>query len=598
MHENLHKIRHKVDLCVVGGGLSGVCAAISAARNGIKVVLMHDRPTLGGNASSEIRMWVCGADGKNNRETGIIEEIALENLYTNPLKNPYLFDAILYDKVIKEPNLTLLLNCSCLDAEMKDEKTILSVTGWQGTTQQYHIVEASLFADCSGDSILAPLASAEFRMGREAESEFGEQTVVKVADKKTMGISCLLQARLEDKPSRFTAPDFALKLTDEDVAKRRPSMDKTYENFWYLELGGEEDCIGDTESIRDRLLALAMGYWDYVKNSGTVANADYWKLEFVGFLPAKRESRRMVGDHILTQCEVSAGGMFEDTVAFGGWGLDDHYPGGFFYKGAPNTCPLTPSPYGIPYRCLYSRNIGNLFFAGRNISATHTAMSSTRVMATCAIMGEAVGAAASICVKRDCSPRDITTHHINELQQGLIEVGCFVPNFVRQVSTLTKNARLTATGLLSGELDALRNGTDRNNRIYGDEEQSCSIALESELAYEFDEADDVSAVRLTFDSDLDRLTLPGDHSERTHMTRANLFPTSPVMHMPTTLVKSYEIYAEDGAGERTLIFKEECNKLRTANIKVGKKAKKIIFVPREKWETDDRSVCLFSFDVK
>ena len=164
---------HKADLCVIGGGLAGMCAAIAAARHGAKVVLMHDRPVLGGNASSEIRMWICGAHGENNRETGIIEEIELENMYRNPNRNYSIWDSILYEKVRFEENITLLLNCSCNSLEMNGNR-IKSVKGWQLTTETWHTVEADLFADCSGDSILAPLSGAEYRIGREAFAEFGE----------------------------------------------------------------------------------------------------------------------------------------------------------------------------------------------------------------------------------------------------------------------------------------------------------------------------------------------------------------------------------------------------------------------------------------
>lgn len=168
MNTNLKGIYHKVDLCVVGGGLAGMCAAVAAARHGIKVALMHDRPVYGGNASSEIRMWVCGAHGKNNRETGIIEEIALETLYRNPYRRYPMWDAILFELINNEKNITPILNCSCNDIEMDGSK-IKKVIGWQTTTQCYHIVEAKLFADCSGDSILAPLSGAEYRWGVKAE---------------------------------------------------------------------------------------------------------------------------------------------------------------------------------------------------------------------------------------------------------------------------------------------------------------------------------------------------------------------------------------------------------------------------------------------
>ena len=164
----LKKVTHKVDFCVVGGGIAGMLAAISAARHGVKVALMQDRPVLGGNASSEIRMWICGAGSRvrNLQETGILEEIALENMKRNPERNYSIWDSILYEKVRFEPNITLLLNCACTSVEM-DGSSIKSVTGFQLTTYTWHTVEAKIFADCSGDSILAPLTGAEHRIGRE-----------------------------------------------------------------------------------------------------------------------------------------------------------------------------------------------------------------------------------------------------------------------------------------------------------------------------------------------------------------------------------------------------------------------------------------------
>ena len=178
----------KCDLCVVGGGMAGMSAAISAAREGLQVVLMHERPVLGGNASSEIRMWICGAWGRNNRETGILEEIALENLYRNPTKSYAVWDTVLYDFVRRESNITLLLNCTCMECRTEEglfscgrTRKIVSVTGYQMTTQCFYEIEAPLFCDCSGDSILAPLSGAKFRLGREAGSEFGEDTVTENA---------------------------------------------------------------------------------------------------------------------------------------------------------------------------------------------------------------------------------------------------------------------------------------------------------------------------------------------------------------------------------------------------------------------------------
>ena len=406
MNTNLKSIYHKVDLCVVGGGLAGMCAAVAAARHGIKVALMHDRPVYGGNASSEIRMWVCGAHGKNNRETGIIEEIALETIYRNPYRRYPMWDAILFELINNEKNITPILNCSCNDIEMDGSK-IKKVIGWQTTTQCYHIIEAKLFADCSGDSILAPLSGAEYRWGRESRNEFGESIAPEQADKKTMGLSCLIQARETDKKHTFIAPSWARKFTKEDLPYRLPDMNDPEENFWYMELGGEGDTIHDTEKLRDELISIAYGIWDFVKNSGEY-DADNWELEFVGFLPGKRESRRYVGDYIMNQNDVRDGGHFDDIAAYGGWTMDDHNPAGINTKDKPNIFHPAPSPFGIPYRCLYSVNIENLYFAGRNISVTHTAMSASRVMATSALLGQAVGTASAIAIKNGVTPREIS----------------------------------------------------------------------------------------------------------------------------------------------------------------------------------------------
>ena len=391
-------IFHSADLCVVGGGMAGFCAAVAAARHGAKVVLMQERPMLGGNASSEIRMWICGAHGANNRETGILEEIMLENLYRNPALNFHIWDGILLEWAQREENLTLLLNCTCTSCEMSGNR-IASVTGWQMTTQTWRKVEAKLFADCSGDSVLAPLSGAKFRVGREARSEFDEDIEPEQADRHTMGLSLLIQAREQSRPCGFTPPKWAYHFTAEQLCHRLPNMEDPMENFWYLELGGMEDSIADTEKIRDELLKTAYGVWDYVKNAPENKEKNkYWQLDFLGILPGKRESRRYEGDLMLNQRQVQAGGVFPDVVAYGGWPMDDHDPMGFHGQAHPNVNHPTPAPYGIPYRCLYSRNVENLLFAGRNISATHAAMSSTRVMGTCAILGQAMGTAAALAL--------------------------------------------------------------------------------------------------------------------------------------------------------------------------------------------------------
>lgn len=219
----LKTVEHVTDICVIGGGIGGICAALAAARNGARVVLMHDRPVLGGNASSEIRMWISGAGTRvrDLQETGIMEELLLENMYRNPKRNYSIWDSILYEKVRFEPNIELLLNCTCCDASMKDGQ-IESVTGFQLTTYKWHKVKAKIFIDCSGDSILAPLTGAEYRVGREAKAEFNEEFGLEAADQKTMGMSLLLQIREMDYPVSYTPPSWAYTFKTDEEMKNKP----------------------------------------------------------------------------------------------------------------------------------------------------------------------------------------------------------------------------------------------------------------------------------------------------------------------------------------------------------------------------------------
>jgi hypothetical protein len=383
MKKLLHHQDHEFDVCVVGGGMAGMCAAIAAARNGAKTAIVQDRPVFGGNASSEVRMWICGAHGANNKETGLLEEIQLENQYRNPFGNYSIWDSVLWGKIAYQPNLTAFLNCSCTDAEM-DGARIVGIKVWQLTSQTWHTIRARTFIDCSGDSILAAVTGAQFRRGREARHEFDEDIEPSKADQKTMGNTLLIQLRRTDSAQPFVAPRWAYKFEGpQDLPHRIQGVHA--QNFWWLEIGGLQDTIRYAEPIRDELMRIGYGVWDYIKNRAPERDqAEDWALEWIGSLPGKRENRRYVGDHVLTQNDVRAGGHFPDIVAYGGWSMDDHHPAGILYPGEPTIFHAAPSPYGIPYRSLFSRNIDNLLFAGRNISVTHAALSSTRVMATCA----------------------------------------------------------------------------------------------------------------------------------------------------------------------------------------------------------------------
>ncbi len=577
----MRHVSHRVDLCVVGGGLAGLCAAVSAARHGARVALMHDRPVLGGNASSEIRMWVCGAHGANHRETGLIEEIELDNLARNPPKNYSLWDTLLYEKVRQEPNITLLLNCSCLDATMRSDR-IVNVRGWQGTAETWHTVEAPLFADCSGDSILAPLTGAEFRVGREARSEFNESIAPEAADRRTMGMSLLLQARQTDRPQPFVPPVWApVYASDDDLPFRDHSLPDS--NWWWIELGGEADSIHDTETLRDELLGVVYGVWDHVKNHGD-HGAENWALDWVGFLPGKRESRRYVGDHIITQGDVEAGGPFPDIVAYGGWTMDDHHPGGIRYPGAPNVFHPAPSPWGIPYRSLYSRNVANLFCAGRNISTTHAALSSSRVMKTCALLGQAAGTAAALAVPGGLTPRGVNEQRLADLQQALMDDDCWLPGLRRAVSPLTREATLTAS---SGDPQPLRSGVDRP--LEGaDNGWSAVPGSSSWVEYRFAGPRPVREVRLVFDSDLSR-----DRADH-RMLCAYPVDTSPAGVTPV-MTRAYTLTVQDASGTWHTVVSELHNHQRLVRRAVERACTAIRFVPEATWGAP--LAHLFAWDV-
>ena len=582
------------DLCVIGGGLAGMSAAIAAARCGLRVVLMHERPMLGGNASSEIRMWICGAQGEDNRETGIPEEIALENLYRNPTKSFAIWDTVLYDFVHREKNITLLLNCTCIDASSHEgnfahgrTRKIDSVTGYQMTTQTFIEVSAKFFCDSSGDSITAPLCKAEFKIGREAASEYGELASAKTADSKTMGMSCLIQGRETSEKIDYIPPEWSAKLSDSDFENRMPDLGSDYENFWYLELGGGRK-TEESENVRDELLSLAAGTWDYIKNSGNFNSAN-WDLDFLGFLPGKRESRRMCGEYMITQCDISDGVRFDDEIAYGGWPLDDHFPDGFYHRGVPNTNFTTPAPYSIPYRCLYSKNVDNLFFAGRNISATHMAMSSTRVMATCALLGEAVGTAAYLACENNLSPHGVYLDKIETLQDMLMDADCFLPNRHRKVSDACKNA------LLSGASDIIRNGEDRAHRIYKTTEETCAYAAENgkEISYITSDVQPTHA-HIVFCSDLNRRTLPVSDCERMHSMRANKRLDSPQVHMPSTLCREFKLIGERG-GVRTELLHITENRRRSYHLPINETFDKLILIPISNWGGSEKTK-IVSFD--
>ena len=578
----------ETDFCVVGGGLSGLAAAVSAARRGTKVVLVQDRPMLGGNASSEVRMWICGAHGENMRETGIVEELELENQYRNPYKNYSIWDSVMLETVKKEKNITLLLNTTCTGGVMEGDK-LRTVSCWQMTTQKVYKITARLFADCSGDSILAPITGAPTRMGREGRDEYGESIAPEKADSHTMGMSTMIVAREYPTERKFIAPSWARKVTKEDLRLRTPNLRNPGENFWYLELGGMRDAIGDTEEVRDELLKLAYGLWDYLKNDPAEREKNKnFDIDWIGILPGKRESRRYIGDYVMTQHDVSFGGKFDDTVAYGGWTMDDHHPGGFDAKDDPPTIfHPAPSPYGIPYRSLYSKTVENLFFAGRNISVTHTAMSSTRVMATCALLGQAVGNAAAIAVKEGLSPREVGKKRIRLLQENLMDDDCYLPGFRRRIGELTKKARLESDMENAG---AVRNGADRP---IGEESNAALGRPGSFLRYILPAGKKAKGVRLVFDSDLDRKTLPEEEANLRRPMFHNLLLRREASYPPRTLVRDFDLVLKTDGGERVLKVRGNHQRLVRVSLPEGAHEVTCRFLATNGSE----EVRVFAFDV-
>lgn len=590
---------HVCDLCVVGGGLAGTIAAVSAARRGLRVVLMQDRPVLGGNSSSEIRMWVRGAKGTYDRETGLLEEMEEENVYRNPTLSASGWDLTLYSTVRAEKNITLLLNCSCLRAE-REGREIRRITGWQLNTYTFHTVEARLFADCSGDSILAHLTGAPYRHGREANAEYGETIGPAEADGKTMGSSCLLQARETDHPVPFIPPEWAYRYdTDEDMAAvpvngveyavpRLHRVGTDGGNLWWIEIGGEGDTLRDADENRDELLRIALGVWDHIKNQGD-HDRDNWELEWIGFLPGKRESGRYIGAHVLTQQEISAGGLFPDVVAYGGWPMDDHDPRGFYAKGERDPASRmfpAPSPYGIPYRCLYSEAIPNLFFAGRNISATHAAISSTRVMGTCSLLGQAVGTAAALCGKYGVLPAGLFPHRVDELQQALLEDGVFLPGVPRRVPDLTREARLS---LAPEETAVLQNGTERPRTEPG--ENAVTLPLGSSVTFAFDAPRQVEALRFYADPDYTRETVSVNKKMRVFPMRLHTGRDFVPVRVAATIVKAFTVTAD---GEE--IFSAENNYHALVTVPVRQEVRSLTVTFRETHGAP--AVRLFACDIR
>ncbi|EES72368.1 hypothetical protein POTG_02976 [Paenibacillus sp. oral taxon 786 str. D14] len=432
------RIKVNNDLTVVGGGMPGICAAIQAARLGLKVALINNRGYLGGNASPECRVNIAGADGAQEfnfyaRESGIMEELRLENLYRNPQGNPYLWETVLLDFVMREENISLYLNTNVDEVVTDNQGHIRYVSGSQIGSEQRFEFYSPYFLDDTGDGTVGYLAGAEYRVGREGKSEFGERIAPDEPDDHVLLSTLAWYSKDTGRKSPFVLPEFAKNLDVEkaleyrEIPERMPGNTR-YEGYrmqWFYEVGYGKDQIRQSEEIMQNHRELVYGIWNHIKNSGKYDSETY-DLEYVSSVPGKRESRRLMGDYILTETDIVEQKDFDDAIGYGGWSIDLHALEGFFSKDMTTRHFVLHGVYPIPYRCCYSRNVNNLFVASRCMSASHVAFGSTRVMATLAVLGQSCGAAAYLCKKYQVNPRQIYENHLYELQQLLLRNDQFV----------------------------------------------------------------------------------------------------------------------------------------------------------------------------
>ena len=411
------------DLCVVGGGIGGICTAVSAARLGLKVALVHDRPILGGNNSSEVRVHL-GAWQNMPPYPRLGDVLAEFGPPTGGNAEPATnyFDEAKMRIVKAEKNIDLFLNEHVSEAQTDGRGRITAVSSFNTRTGARRRFAAKWFADCTGDGTVGFLAKADYRMGRETRGETGEPWAPATADMLTMGASVQWRAKKADRPVPFFIRPWMIRFTDENGHLH-------LKGDWDWEAGLGRDQLKDAEYIRDYGLLVAYSNWAYVKNvASNRAEFVDKELEWVAYNAGRRETRRLMGDFILSEKHIQDRDFQPDGTCAATWTIDLHFPktaaetkfGGEPFKS--NSENETIWPYPIPYRCYYSRNVPNLFMAGRCISVTHVALGTVRLMRTIGMMGEVVGMAASVCKAHDCDPRDVYASHFGELK-ALMEKG-------------------------------------------------------------------------------------------------------------------------------------------------------------------------------
>lgn len=561
-------INMSYSVIVVGGGMSGLCAAIASARQGVKTALIQDRSVFGGNASSEMRMHISGASchwgKKDAAETGILMELQLENKYLNDSYNYSIWDGVLWSSAKECKNLDIYMNTT-MDEVDSDGTEIKSIYCYQMTTEEKYCFNADIFIDASGNGTLGYFAGAEYKIGREATDEYDEKTAPTVEDGETMGNTIYFVAEDTGHPVKFVKPSWAHRFTEEDFIHRYHGDIVVYHNtddvvvlkpgedyedhadklvekydvksgYWWIELGGDwNDIIKQSEDIRYELYKTVYGVWDHIKNGGD-HGAENYELKWVGNLGGMRESRRLMGDYVLTENDILANRIFEDAVAYGGWPMDEHVAAGFWAKGQiPSRVCSFKGLYTIPYGCYCSKKIKNLMMAGRDISASKLAMGSTRVMGTCAIGGEAAGVAAAEATKKGMTPKEYGNKYIKELQQLLLKNDLYLPGFKNQdQKDKARSAKVEVSSQQKGfEGENIISGFARRENEDSNMWKSEGIDAKGEIISLILPSNElISQIRLTFDPDL---------SEERCISVSKAFVEKEVLGVAQTLVRDYNI---------------------------------------------------------
>ncbi len=495
----MKRVTEQYDVVVCGGGLAGFCAAVAAARAGAKTCLVQNRPVFGGNSSSEVGVTPHGSAAFHaySRETGIISELLIEErsrnhaeIYENGWTNS-VWDMVMLDMAVSTDNLTIHMNTDVTGVLMSGADEPCTDTGAAGDAGlelgYYHrpslnekpaeikavianqqnaelelTLEGKVFIDCTGDGLVADRAGCEWRMGTESKDEFNEPHAPDKASTDTMGNSIHFRTRNLGKPCPYKAPDWAVRHDDASYFYEQGRAPKDERGgFWWLEIGVPHHTIHDNETIRHELTRHALGVWDWMKNRDPIMKerAKNYALDWIGQVPGKRESRRIIGQYFITEHDIQERTVFEDEIAFGGWFVDLHTPGGLLAAtsepaSAENYAEASDyavksycGPYGIPLRTCIAKDVTNLMMAGRNISATHAALGTIRVMATTALLGEACGIAAAYSLEHNLALDQLSTGKpISDIKQALMRDGCFLPNFINEDGRdLARTASATAS---------------------------------------------------------------------------------------------------------------------------------------------------------